>query len=915
MDPREELPPTQEGEKENNEHPKNFLSDLCVNSRGWLYSSHGHISSSDDMNPSKDAGSSKSPHPVVFPACEKLIKMFEKAKNDDEKKESKDNDEPPQNLPESNHNEKEKKEKKKVGKRNDAQHDEEVKELVNLVFVPNAMDQIVSVFTQLFKMSSRRPSNTNDGNNDKKVLSKGLKADRGKRSISSKSNVNPTEDEDWVAVGQDAASAFPDEFQEYYIDPSERMQITFNTIAVLLPILLPMKDHPHKDNTSIKMNRGPSAKEGGKRKAYLFFPQEGVYSISTEKQFRHIQRDINSLADIVNSLLVKVKGLPFDTVALDQSTAKNIIPLLFDSSVMSSADLIQKTLLPSLDPEVEVFARKMDDQIIRPLAMDRYDMHRLHKNSVQILLNRLTQIFTKKFRGAHLDVYGSCLSGLSLGNSSDVDISIYIPEAFELKQDLENRDIDRNQYQKQIKRLVYRVFDSLNPGKYGRHNRNNYQKQNTQSEFRNMEAVPHARVPVVKGNYLHANNPFSDDGSMHFDICILNDIAVANSGLLREYAMLDPRVKMLMLSVKSWIKWKGIGSAADQTLSSYTWMILVIFYLQCIGFVPNLQCPTFMGAHEVQYDSTNRMHTVNGLRTVYLKSELVIQHDIWQQPEQFKSTPVSALLAGFFLFYARHFPYETTAVSIRLGNLSLQKTVFKSCRLWRIVVEDPFETHDSHCPHDLGTPLSDQGHIKVTKAMQEAANRMENMYIDCTEIDDCIGSFCFVKNSPNSKTTGRSEIAGPDQSQGNGHTKSNHKGRKGGPHARKNNGTKSKIQNQSGFTKAHGWPDYSRKDHPESPKKGATPDGDDVKKSHGQSTMMPKDTKSTKHVENKQENGANPQKVEPSKRKKKDNRHKNKAPKKNAENAPQQNEQKRTSNKEAKKSKARTQKVHQKTEQ
>jgi hypothetical protein len=155
MDPREELPPTQEGEKENNEHPKNFLSDLCVNSRGWLYSSHGHISSIDDMNPSKDAGSSESPHPVVFPACEKLIKMFEKAKNDDEKKESKDNDEPTKNLPESNHNEKEKKEKKKVGKRNDAQHDEEVKELVNLEFVPNAMDQMECVSCRFF---ARRPN-------------------------------------------------------------------------------------------------------------------------------------------------------------------------------------------------------------------------------------------------------------------------------------------------------------------------------------------------------------------------------------------------------------------------------------------------------------------------------------------------------------------------------------------------------------------------------------------------------------------------------------------------------------------------------------------------------------------------------------------------------------------------------------
>jgi len=292
---------------------------------------------------------------------------------------------------------------------------------------------------------------------------------------------------------------------------------------------------------------------------------------------------------------------------------------------------------------------------------------------------------------------------------------------------------------------------------------------------------------------------------------------------------------------------------------------MVVFYLQCIEFLPNLQCPHFMEAHNVRFDPTNRMHTVNGLKTVYLSSESVLQHEIWQQPEQFKSTPVSALLAGFFLFYARHFPHETTAVSIRLGNLSLQKTVFKSSRLWRIVVEDPFETHDSPCPHDLGTPLNDHGNIKVTKALHEAADRMERMYIDCTDIDDCIGSFCFVQTSngsSNSEIANRSELASADnESEEAGPAKLKHKSnRSNNRQARRN---KAKTQNQNASTNAH------HVSVPASSQKLSN----NSSKDHGSAAKQDQD---------KKEHTVKHQTGEPPKRK---NKHqKNKAAKKNGEN-------------------------------
>ena len=736
-----------------NELPKNLLSDLEIDSKGWLTSrSAGVGNADDDDNENTNDVDNNSKYPEVFPGCEKLLRLLKLIDSDDHDIDididididalAKDANDADGNVDVD------------ADSNQDADADED--NITELPFVLGVYDAALAAVSQLMKMTSRKAKDDNDDSNQSSQGEIGEQPANAKAGKSRKHN-------EWVEVRNGDINASD---EEYITEASERMQITFNTMAVLLPILVPMIHHPRQSDFDIRMKRGPSIRKKApkqkkdkvqipdnimdmdgrkgktkKTQTYLFF--EHVYSVTTDGAFNLLKREIKQIVQVAHDLLVKAKGRPSNQKLFDFSMAQDIIQLLFSKdSILAPADVIQKTLLSSLDPEVERFAHEMDNAIIHPLASDRLDMKLDHENSVRNLQNRLSQILTNKFRGAHLDVYGSCLSGLSLGNSSDVDISLYIPDAWDLQVNYWAGKIDKDQYQKQMKRLVYKVYDALCPNR-----RVNHKNHPVKQEFMDVEAVPYARVPVVKGNYLHAENPFSHNGSMRFDICILNDIAVANSGLLREYSMLDPRVKMLMLSVKSWTKWKQIGSAADQTLSSYTWMILVIFYLQCIGFLPTLQCPKFMEAHGERYDPKNRMHTVNGLRTIFLTSDIVLKHDIWKQPEHFKTTPVSGLLAGFFLFYARHFPQETTAVSIRLGNLTLQKTVFKSSRLWRLVVEDPFETHDSSYPHDLGVPLSDVGQVKVTSALQEAANKMEKMYINCSEIEDCIGSFQFVKTS------------------------------------------------------------------------------------------------------------------------------------------------------------------------
>ena len=54
-----------------------------------------------------------------------------------------------------------------------------------------------------------------------------------------------------------------------------------------------------------------------------------------------------------------------------------------------------------------------------------------------------------------------------------------------------------------------------------------------------------------------------------------NPLGSINSELLRTYAALDPRVVPLLLTIKHWVKMKGIGDASQGYMSSYCWVYLL----------------------------------------------------------------------------------------------------------------------------------------------------------------------------------------------------------------------------------------------------------------------------------------------------------------------------------------------------
>lgn len=179
-----------------------------------------------------------------------------------------------------------------------------------------------------------------------------------------------------------------------------------------------------------------------------------------------------------------------------------------------------------------------------------------------------------------------------------------------------------------------------------------------------------------------------------------------------------------MVVVKKWAKDNKVCSAQDNSLSSYAWLNMVVFYLQCIGFIPNLQCPKLMKQTGLQRKSDEYWHNVNDLDTQYLTFEQVSK--VWTRPERFGMEPLSntALLYGFFNFYAIGFVGTVSMVSIKRGNEEiLPKTVFRKCSPF-FCIEDPFETFDSHMPHDLGIPVNELQTKRIFLLIQSAEEHL-----------------------------------------------------------------------------------------------------------------------------------------------------------------------------------------------
>lgn len=154
---------------------------------------------------------------------------------------------------------------------------------------------------------------------------------------------------------------------------------------------------------------------------------------------------------------------------------------------------------------------------------------------------------------------------------------------------------------------------------------------------------------------------FPKDGvGIQTDINFFNPLGIHNTQMLRCYSLCDPRVRPMILFVKSWVKRRKINSSYSGTLSSYGYVLMVLHYLTNIAnppVLPNLQLP-WRPHDRFTAQSVDRVE-VEGWEV-----------DFWRREEEIKEAakhgvltrnkePLGSLLAGFFQYFSSQGGYPS----------------------------------------------------------------------------------------------------------------------------------------------------------------------------------------------------------------------------------------------------------------
>lgn len=238
--------------------------------------------------------------------------------------------------------------------------------------------------------------------------------------------------------------------------------------------------------------------------------------------------------------------------------------------------------------------------------------------------------------------------------------------------------------------------------------------RHSDTPFRLIEAIGFARVPILKLEHKASGTDV--------DLAFNNVLGVHNSALLRVYVTADPsgRPAMLVAAVKAWAKAAGVKDSSVNTLSSYGWTLLVIFFLQRRGVLPCLQAPGLLAAYERWRGTPLPTVNANGFDLRYCADEAFVSALTKARIDtgQYCHEAASSLLIGFFDYYTRVFDWTRFAVSVRLGEPRPRGDWPAGFR-GRIGIEDPFENERDLCV-TIGREGKLPGQLKIFKAMVEA---------------------------------------------------------------------------------------------------------------------------------------------------------------------------------------------------
>ena len=308
--------------------------------------------------------------------------------------------------------------------------------------------------------------------------------------------------------------------EQAHADATLRTVRTLNSMRALFPVLVKMirHEHMHNDKLEIKVRDDEQgvvevvtletlANKKKKRRArrdaeklvwllgdYVYDTTTKLHIASITERMWHVLQCFLPESQIFNLMDSKTSSDSWETV---------LPQILREQRMRRITPMPNSLFLAERKEHVQSIAETCDETYLHIFHHENAEAQHargLYQQAVSRLVDTLRSVLQRRYKGAEILVYGSCLSNLSLGKSSDVDISLHLPAAAHLKEKFASGKTEAHQYEREMKTHVYKINSLL---------ANHYQ-----IGFQMQECVTRARVPVIKGTYLFAGNPYSPDGSI-----------------------------------------------------------------------------------------------------------------------------------------------------------------------------------------------------------------------------------------------------------------------------------------------------------------------------------------------------------------------------------------------------------------
>uniref|UniRef100_A0A9J7ZJJ3 RNA uridylyltransferase n=1 Tax=Cyprinus carpio carpio TaxID=630221 RepID=A0A9J7ZJJ3_CYPCA len=277
------------------------------------------------------------------------------------------------------------------------------------------------------------------------------------------------------------------------------------------------------------------------------------------------------------------------------------------------------------------------------------------------ILGSLERFIRKEYNGAQLCLFGSSKNGFGF-RDSDLDICMT----------LEGHD---NAEKLNCKEIIEGLAKVL--------------KKHT--GLRNILPITTAKVPIVKFEHRQSG--------LEGDISLYNTLAQHNTRMLATYAAIDPRVQFLGYTMKVFAKRCDIGDASRGSLSSYAYILMVLYFLQ------QRQPPVIPVLQEIFDGCTVPQRMVDGWNAFFFDDLDELRRRL-PELHQNKET-VGELWLGLLRFYTEEFDFKEYVISIRQRKrlTTFEKQWTSKC----IAIEDPFDLN-----HNLGAGVSRKSNHTTT---------------------------------------------------------------------------------------------------------------------------------------------------------------------------------------------------------